>query len=248
MKISKSYSALTLALLVGPVLAQAAPLINEPFTYANGDLTTVSGGLWTAHSSGGTSPIQVLNNAAVVQSATEDVGRLTGQTLAAGGTLYGSFDVSVSGGNNQTYFAHFMTDTAGSFTTRVFVTSSTGSDFTFGLRTESSSSPVKWGAGLSFNTIYKVAFSYSFDTGLSRLWVNPVNEASTSISDAGTAGVALGAIALRQGGGNGTQTVDNFKAGTTFGDVVAVPEPSTVVMLGVGVAGVLFAARRRRVG
>lgn len=246
MKICNRHLAAVAAVFIGPVLGHATVLIDEPFTYANGALTTVSGGLWSAFSGAGTNPLQVVSGAVPIGTTGEDDLRVTGSTLGSGESLFASIDVSVSGGNGTSYFATFATVGGGSFTSRVFVTSFSGSDFTFGLRTSAGSAPVTWGAGLTFNTIYKVAVAYEYDTGISRLWVNPTTEMSTSISDTGNTSSNVGSFVLRQGGGNGVQTVDNLKVATTFGEVVAIPEPSTVVMLGVGLAGVLFAARRRR--
>ena len=59
--------------------------------------------------------------------------------------------------------------------------------------------------------------------------------------------VLISAFALRQASastGAGTELIDNLLIGTTFGDAV-VPEPSTVLLVGTGLLG-LLAMRRRR--
>ena len=53
----------------------------------------------------------------------------------------------------------------------------------FGLGTVPHHPTVSWASGLTFDTTYRVVMSYEFDTGSSKLWVNPVNESSTNVSD-----------------------------------------------------------------
>ena len=51
----------------------------------------------------------------------------------------------------------------------------------FGLGTVPSAG-VSWASGLTFDTTYRVVMSYEFDTGSSKLWVNPASESSTNVS------------------------------------------------------------------
>jgi hypothetical protein len=91
---------------------------------------------------------------------------------------------------------------------------------------------VSWPSGLSFNTTYRTVLSYEFDTGISKLWVSPVNQSSTSISLAGTASATVSVLALFQSftGESPTpasaQVLDNLVVGNTFEDVLAVPGPT----------------------
>jgi len=115
--------------------ARAELFIDEGFDYPNGNLTSVSGGAWQAHSAAGSTPIQVVNDAAVLHQGSgsrEDDHIDTGVTMTSGDTWYSSFDVTINGGSNQVYFAHFK-DAGNIFEARVFVTAFSGSDFTFGL-------------------------------------------------------------------------------------------------------------------
>lgn len=68
----------------------------------------------------------------------------------------------------------------------------------------------------------------------------------TSISDnAGTASTAVDSFAFRQSNDyTGSQVIDNLRVVTTFSEALVVPEPSSVVLL--GLAGFATLVRRRR--
>ena len=48
-------------------MSKALVILDEPFTYADGALTNVSGGKWSIHS--GTTPINVVSQKAVISQA-----------------------------------------------------------------------------------------------------------------------------------------------------------------------------------
>lgn len=201
---------------------------------------------WAAHSGGGSLPIQVgATGTTLAQgSGSREDAYVPLTPIAAGQTYYFGFDVVVAGGNTSAYFAHFKDAGTGTdFTTRTFVTPFAGSDFTFGLSAAGSTPDVTWATGLNFGETYRVVGSYTADTQVTRLWVDPINELSTSISFPDPAAATVAAFALRQGSGNSTQVVSNLAVGTTFTAVV--PEPSTIALAaaGLGLAG--LAARRR---
>ena len=50
----------SIAVLALAFSANATVVLNEPFTYSDGTLTTVSSGAWFAHSGAGSGPVQVL--------------------------------------------------------------------------------------------------------------------------------------------------------------------------------------------
>lgn len=228
--------------------ARATTLYSSPLTAPplnSGNLVGQDG--WVAHSGGGSIPIQVgaAGTTLVQGSGSREDTNVPLTPISAGQTYYFGLDVVVNGGNTDVYFAHFKDAGTGTdFTTRTFVTPFQGSDFTFGLSAAGSAPDVAWATGLTFGETYRVVGSYTADTRLTRLWVDPVDEASTGISFTDPAAAAVAAFALRQAGGNSTQAVSNLAVGTTFTAVV--PEPSTVGLAiagGLGLAGI--AARRR---
>jgi MYXO-CTERM domain-containing protein len=227
---------------------QAAAFYGDTFSYGNGALTNVSSPLWQAHSGGGSTAVQVSSGQiSLVQGSgtREDVNRPTGVTMGAGETWYAGFDVAVSGGTTTVYFAHFLQGTS-NFGSRIYVTNSAvlGGDFSFGIGSAASPAAT-WASPLTFNTTYRLLVSYEYDTGVGRLWINPTQESDTSISAPGFASNAMIAFAFRQAGGNSVQTIDNLVVGTSFNDVLTIPEPSSLALGALGFAA-LVAARRRK--
>ena len=201
---------------------QASVLYSDPLTAPPlnaGNLVGQDG--WTAHS-GTANQIQVgASGVTLVQgSGSREDASVAFTPISAGQTYYFGFDVVVTGGNSNAYFAHFK-DVANDFTVRTFVAPSTnGGDFSFGLSPDGSSPTNTWATGLTFGQTYRVVGAYAADTKLNRLWVNPTSEASTSLSAIDPAAAAVAAFALRQAGGNSTQLVSNLSVGTTWDSVM----------------------------
>jgi len=238
------------SLALGASTVNAALILSETFSYADGNL--VGNSTWAAHSGAGNTPIQVASGAiTLLQGAgsreavnIKPIGLLP---LAAGGKVYASFDVAVSGSSSNVYFAHFISGIS-VFDARVFVAPFLNSDYTIGLGTGSSPTST-WETGLTFGTTYKIVVSYDFETGATNLWVNPASEISPMISVNGTTLRAIEGFAFRQARQANpaivnTQIIDNLMLGTTFGS--AIPEPSSYAAIfgGLALAGVM--ARRRR--
>lgn len=245
--------------------SMATLLLNETFAHPDGNLvgntpTPGPGDAWAAHSAAGSDPIQVTSGGAVVvqsSGSNEDVNsEFGGFALGAGQKLYGAFDVTVSADNPildfGDYFAHFRD---GGFTSRVFlmcqggtVGSCTGvGDYTYGISGSSSGPNAEWATTFSFGSTQRIVHSYDFDTGLVELWVNPVNEASTSITDTGNTGETVDSYGLRQTNffdPDPTTVIDNLCVGTSFDEAFqCIPEPSTLALFGLGA---LTLVRRRR--
>jgi hypothetical protein len=199
---------------------------------------------WVAISGAGSTPIQVgASGTTLVQgpNSREDAGR-SFTAISAGQTYYFGFDVTVTGGNSNVYFAHLADGGNSGFAARVFITASAGSDFTFGL-SGNSNTFVTWGTGLSFGTSYRVVGSYTQGSNVTRLWVNPASESGTSITSTSSSSIAISSFHLRQASGNSSQLISNLAVATTFDEVSLVPAPGAMALL--GVAGLLGARRRR---
>lgn len=214
--------------------APAAVLFTEDFSYQNGALGTVSGGLWTGPpvvplalnvSNGKVTLFHVSANCCGTTITKEDPSRGY-SALTAGQTLYAGLDVSASGNNSMGGPPPSALRFADNGATQLFVTAFTGSDFTFGI---SGFGPAaSWPNGLAFGATYRVVMSYEFDSGISKLWVNPANESSTYVSFTDSASRPLSAFTLWQrstptGTPSADQVLDNLVLGTTFNDVLSVP-------------------------
>src|SRR5262245_16953486 len=107
-----------------PLIAPAALVLDETFSYADGSLLTVSSGSWSNHS-GTVGQVDVLGGKVnLSQSESEDVNRLLDGAPYTSGNLYASFVANFAtlplgtGG----YFAHFKDDGTANFRCRVFAT------------------------------------------------------------------------------------------------------------------------------
>lgn len=218
---------LALGLMLASLPAMGAQLLNEPFSYADGDLTAVSGGAWTPHSGGGARPMQVLGGEVfVIQGggSGEDLGR-NFAARAATDVTYACFDVKVPAQppvSDDRYFFHFYTLNLFNFRARTFVgPPAAGGDFRFLIDNDASTPDAPYPVDSFFDVVYRIVVKYDAATNSATLWVNPASEASTSVtSSGGTGGVdVLDRVALRQDtNGNSTQVVDNLIVGETFAD------------------------------
>ena len=256
--------------------ASAAVVLSEDFNYNDGEITAVSAGAWALHSPAATPNAVVAQQLAIVGGkaflnasdtlSRDDGNRALSQTFdpATDNTtgIYGSFVTNFSalpGGNpttvtNGSYFAHLKSTTANEFYARIGATTDptvTAGNFRLAIATEAwtTAASIEHPTELSLNTDYLVVFKLDLATDRATLWVNPVNEASTSVTstDAPSFSGQIAQFALRQGtsgstGWSGANTVDSIRIGTSFADVV--PEPGTAGLLAVA-AGAMGLRRRK---
>jgi hypothetical protein len=215
---------------------QATIILNEPFTYLDGNLTTASSGAWTNHSGQGSGPVQVSSEKiSLVTTAAEDVMRSLGSAYSTE-TLYVSFNVNFSAlPSATTYFAHFA-QTATTFKSRIWAVTNGAAPGKFRLAITSSVStagawtPIQ--TDLELNTDYKVVMRFQGGTNAT-LWINPTSEASIVNRADGTDVNTLGSwsaqfFAFRQSTGMGSMVIDDLLIGTEFADVQTVGGPPSI--------------------
>jgi hypothetical protein len=136
-----------------------------------------------------------------------------------------------------------------------------GAGFRFAIGASSGAgNAVNWATDLAFGTQYAVIASYEHDTGFAKLWVNPVNSGSTSVTatTAPNAGTFISELGLRQaffnGGVGGGPSVPNHQVlvgrvsfADSFDEALAglIPEPTTGALALASIVGLAVAGRRR---
>lgn len=239
--------------------SQATLLVSDSFTYPNGALTNVSGGAWVAYSGAVTSPNNVSNDMDVVTDVNaQDVGLSIGADAHSNDVLYAGFDVdqTTMTATAPSYFAHFKDSTTFDFFGRTWVSNSGPGTVVFGIA-NGAGVPVFSSTPVATGTWSRLVLEID-QTGPSMvcsLYIGPTNDSNmadftllTATDIPSLTNVNFSAFALRQAStstGAGTEFVDNLDVGTTFGDVV-VPEPSTVLLVGAGLMGLLAVRRRRQ--
>lgn len=242
-----------------PTTASAANIFQDFFSYPDGAL--VGNALWKAHSGALAKPVQVAGGMVTVQQSAgsgEDINHAFTQQLGTAKT-YAAFNLTVTGtiGTANDYFFHFRPagSDSNNFVTRTYIGPPTaGGDYTLGVAAGSlTTTPLApWGSGMVLGQNYRVVVAYDGVTGTSTLWVDPTNEASTSVSStsAPLAGRLLASVALRQASPTGathSEQIDQLYVRSPF-DVPSASQWSLMVLAGLMlVGGAAFMLRRRAI-
>jgi endonuclease/exonuclease/phosphatase family metal-dependent hydrolase len=215
--------------LLSATLSGAALLLNDSFSYSDGPLVTVSGGVWMHHSGSVNGEVTVTSGRVFLNEAnTEDVNALlAGQPYAPSGTtnvFYASFTVKFTSlpSSGGAYFAHFK-DSSSGFRARIWALTSGAATGKFRLGISSTSGSVISATSpvdLSLNTDYTIVTRLVNSSSISTLWINPASENDSSISTSESASAfTVVSYALRENTGEGALNMDNLRVGTSFADV-----------------------------
>ena len=238
--------------VLAAIPAQAVLITNDTFSYADGDLNIVSSEIWSNFS--GTTALSNINGQAFVTGTRSKDDQLRFGGNHSNDVLFVCFDwipTALAGSAGGAYFSLFKDDSTFNFLGRTMVTNDVGGTVRIGIANQASAASTAgvafWASTTTLGTTNTVVVRLD-QTGASpsaTLWLNPLNEFSTSITatDIGT-NRSIQAWALRQSNAQqGGAFIDNVHIATTFGECI--PEPSTYVLVGAGLVG-LLALRRRR--
>ncbi|MDP2722627.1 MAG: T9SS type A sorting domain-containing protein [Bacteroidales bacterium] len=232
-KLQKATGMLLLMMVVGSAWGQT--LLIENFNYPIGtNLTSVG---WTAHSGGGTQPIDVTNGLTYIGYLGSGIGGAanldnTGEddnksfTIQNSGTMYYAFLVNVNVGTAG-YFLHLLKSNT-TFASRIFVKpSATSGKINFGISNSSTASYAASPTDFDPDVTYLLIVKYDVSaTGAGSLWVIPSGVPSTEVlagtpehTTTGTGQTDIIAIGLRQYSSTQRIVVDGIRVGNTWTDI-----------------------------
>ncbi len=238
--------------------ANAVIILTDNFSYTNGPLETVSGGLWQQYNNlpaGQTPSLQVVNGQVEMKPYTGQNGGGDGKielgaVYGAGSTLFYGVDLNVAalGANPDTGLILGFRQPTNLGGTIFVKTPASTNDFRLGISTDSFTTAGAHSADLNFNTTYRLVMKLDITTigATATLWVDPIDENSPSTVLTGTTpGRSYSQMGIYQTSNTRSLDLklDNLIVGTTFAEVV--PEPSFTV-LGIGLLSGLFLVLRRK--
>lgn len=270
------YLTAILSLLFLSQKAEAGLIFYDSFDYSTGTLapstTTPTNGSWLALNSG-TAPVVTTGNLDVTglqASSGNSVSWVSGNIQEAfmrfspsttSGLLYYSFAFQLTAAPTSTTYSFALVENGGTtgFAATVMLRSATGG-FNIGLNNRTTSTAVYANDVFALNTKIFVVGAYEFVAGtgndISRLWINPstsdfnsLASPTATISATGGTDIAAGGLdgfLLRGASGSPSGQMDELRLGTTWADVTPVPEPSSSMLMVVGLAGLIGIRAMRR--
>lgn len=245
-KIATTFALLALGFAFAATTSTAAPLVFDSFTYPNGNL--VPNGGW-ANYSGAVTDIQVSGGQAVVVPANANDDHILFTAQPVTGKTYACFNVTVAafaGQPKPVYFAELKDAGASNLVSRTYVLPVAAGGWTFGIShstTSATAGVTPWAVPLSSGVTYHLVINYDPVNKTSSLWVDPITEASTSVSNtnAAIAALAVSGFGLRQsttastlpasppytGTADVNVSVDNLGIANNFSDACDLSTPAT---------------------
>ena len=211
-------------------------LLSDTFSYNNFLQDTAlqgadfngTGSPW-GNASGTNYDMLVINGTAQLTGArSEDLAaNLAGTAFSSdsGMVFYASFSTTFSNLPTSAgdYFAHFKDGIKGTtFRAKIYASTAGAASgkFRLGLANAANNFNIQFPQDLSLYQTYQVVVRYNSGTGESVLWVNPIDQNSTSVAATDSTTVtAVQAFGLRQADTIGASYLDNLLIGTSFSDV-----------------------------
>ena len=236
---------LTLALAGFAVSSPAASLLSDDFNYPDGPIISAPGSPWVATSGSGS--VMVTNNQLEVSATRgEDIAApLSGGPYMSNGpvtALYAKFTIRFSSppSGTPTYFAHFTGENIttdfrarlGATPTNVTTAANAApGNFFLGIANNSGTVGVSipFPTELTTNVTYIVVTKFELATGLSSLWIDPIDESSTHVT--ATNGPSLTNpkyFGFRQANNEGIMRIDNLRVATSFAEIAGANTSPTI--------------------
>jgi hypothetical protein len=262
-RLAQCFKILLVAIAAGSLVqsAHASLLFSDGFNYSTGGIGTVGAPTWVGSNNG----LQV-TNANLTFSGLQDLGgNALLLTNGTGGSTLATYANQTAG---QVYFSFLFDPLVIDSGNNFFVALNPGatapggsgdamntSYFTTGkiaLRSNPQAATTGTGSALTIGTTYLIVEELDLTAKTSTLWINPTPGAAAPAATASLSGLSATAVdnvgfKTTSGGATGAYLIDNLLIGTTFADVTpAVPEPSTLMLVGAGLSLMLGMIRRRR--
>lgn len=253
--------------------AQATLLFSEAFDYdagaLQGQVNPGDSATWT----GGNSGLTIASGNLTYSGLADQGGNELSIANGSAGSSYINYANQTSG---QIYYSFLFEPTVVNSGNNYFIALNSGTStpnggndaidayyYTSGkieLRANAQSATAGTGIALTLGTTYLIVEEIDLDAKTASLWIDPDSStfggaaptatATLSGITGGTSGSTSGIdnIGVKAQSGTGAFYVDNILIGTTWADVTptAAPEPATLALVGMGLAGLAAGYRRSR--